>query len=414
MSKVIIRAGGGEIPDLPARAAPAHIIRSDAEAIAVAHEVARQIAPSAAERDRDAILAIDEIELSSQSGLWAITVPKEHGGAGVSNVTLAEVTAILAAADASVGQIPQNHFYMVEALRLAGSPQQKAFLFDRVLQGDRFGNAFTEIGGRTPVDFKTIITRQGDGTRIVRGQKFYSTGALHAHWIVVVAADEEKRSTIAFIPRGEKGLELVNDWTSFGQRSTGSGTTKFHDVLVPEFHVIPHQDVFDRPTPMGPVAQIIHAAIETGIARAALADTIDYTRKYARPFFETKYEHGYEDPYVIAAVGDLALRVSATNALLERAGGFVDIAAANPTEASVAAASIAVAEAKALSTEVSLLVSSKLFELTGSRSTLNEFNLDRHWRNARTHTLHDTVRYKYANVGNYYLNGVLPPRHGAL
>jgi hypothetical protein len=40
--------------------------------------------------------------------------------------------------------------------------------------------------------------------------------------------------------------------------------------------------------------------------------------------------------------------------------------------------------------------------------------LDGHWRNARTHTLHDPVRYQYVSVGNYYLNDVLPPRHGAI
>ncbi|MDR3516708.1 MAG: SfnB family sulfur acquisition oxidoreductase [Azospirillaceae bacterium] len=414
MSKIIFHAGSGVVPELPARSAPARVITSDAEAIAVAHEVAAQIAPGASDRDRDAVLALDEIALFSQSGLWAITVPKDYGGAGVSAVTLAEVTAIIAAADASIGQIPQNHWYIVEALRLAGTPAQKAFFFGRVLEGDRIGNAFTEIGTRTPVDFKTTITRQADGTRVIEGQKFYSTGALYAHWIAVVANDEDRRSTITFIPRGTKGLELVNDWSSFGQRSTGSGTTRFHAVTVPEFNVIPHQVVFDQPTPMGPIAQIIQAAIDTGIARAALADTIEYTRKYARPWLETNFEHGYEDPYVIAAVGDLALRVTATNAVLERAGRFVDIAIADPTDQTVAEASIAVAEAKVLSTEASLLVASKLFELTGSRSTLKEFNFDRHWRNARTHTLHDTVRYKYVNVGNFFLNNIRPPRHGAL
>ena len=99
---------------------------------------------------------------------------------------------------------------------------------------------------------------------------------------------------------------------------------------------------------------------------------------------------------------------------LERAGRFVDAAVGDPTEQTVAEASIAVAEAKALSTEVSLHVSNKLFELTGSRSTLQEFGLDRHWRNARTHTLHDPVRWKYHRIGDFVLNGVKPARHGAL
>ena len=52
-----------------------------------------------------------------------------------------------------------------------------------------------------------------------------------------------------------------------------------------------------------------------------------------------------------------------------------------------------------------------LFELGGSQATLAEHNLDRHWRNARVHTLHDPVRWKYHAVGAYRLNGTLPARH---
>jgi alkylation response protein AidB-like acyl-CoA dehydrogenase len=72
---------------------------------------------------------------------------------------------------------------------------------------------------------------------------------------------------------------------------------------------------------------------------------------------------------------------------------------------------VAVAEAKVLSTEIAIAATNKLFELVGTRATLGELNLDRHWRNARTHTLHDPVRWKYAILGNYHLNGVNPPLH---
>lgn len=400
-------------PHIPPRGVAARRIDSDAEAIKVAKELADAFAPGAAERDRERRLPIDELDAYSQSGLLAITVPKEYGGAGVSNVTLAEVTAIISAADGSIGQIPQNHLYMVEGIRLAASEAQKRSLFERVLAGDRLGNAFTEIGGKTPVDFKTRLVRRGDGY-VLNGQKFYSTGAIFAHVIVAVALDENDRTVLVFLERSTPGLRLIDDWAGFGQRTTGSGTTLFDEISVVPEQVVPHQEAFDRPTSMGPVAQLIHAAVDVGIARAALADALSFTRQYARPFFETKYQHGREDPHVIAAAGELAIRVDSANDLLRRAGRFTDIAQDNPTAATVAAASIAVAEAKALASEASLLVSSKLFELAGSRSTLEQYDFDRHWRNARTHTLHDPVRYKYVNVGNYYLNGILPPRHGAI
>ncbi len=72
------------------------------------------------------------------------------------------------------------------------------------------------------------------------------------------------------------------------------------------------------------------------------------------------------------------------------------------------------AKARAWTTEVALEAGNLLFELGGSRASLREHNLDRHWRNARTHTLHDPVRWKYPVIGNYLLNGVLPPRRGTL
>ena len=77
----------------------------------------------------------------------------------------------------------------------------------------------------------------------------------------------------------------------------------------------------------------------------------------------------------------------------------------------IASAKIAVAEAKVLSTELALLASNKLFELVGTRSTLDKLNLDRLWRDARTHTLHDPVRWKFHAIGQYYLNGIAPPIH---
>ncbi|CUX68228.1 MULTISPECIES: SfnB family sulfur acquisition oxidoreductase [Agrobacterium] len=404
---------GKPAPHIPPRRTKAHIIKDDAEAIAVAHELARVFAAGAAERDRERRLPLAEIERFSQSGLWAITVPKEFGGAGVSAVTLAEVTAIISAADGSIGQIPQNHFYMVEALRLAGSEEQKRHYFERVLDGDRLGNAFTEIGTKTPVDYKTHFAER-DGKLLLNGQKFYSTGSLFAHIIVVVAKGPDGRVNIVFIDRATAGLSLIDDWTSFGQRTTGSGTVTFDDIEITPFQVVDHDVVFERPTAMGPFAQIIHAAVQVGIARGALAETISYVRAHARPFFELSIEHGYEDPHTIHAVGDVSIRVHAADALLARAGRILDAAIAAPDEKTVAAASIAVAEVKSLGTEVAQLASTKLIELGGARSTLESYGLDRYWRNARTHSLHDPVRWKYHHIGNFYLNGALPPRHGAI
>jgi SfnB family sulfur acquisition oxidoreductase len=394
------------------RAGSARRIRNDAEALAVVEEVGAKLAEGAAARDRHRLLPYDEIELVSQAGLFAITVPKQYGGAGVGAYIVARVIAALSAADGSIGQIPQNHFFMLEGLRLEGSEAQKRFFYGRVLAGERLGNALSETGTMTAHDHATRLTRDGDIYRL-NGRKFYSTGVLFAHWVAVVANDEDNRGTIAFVSRDAKGITIIDDWSGFGQRVTGSGTTLLDNVEVHPFSVFSFQALFDRPTPMGPFAQIMHAAVEQGIAEAALADTLRFVRA-ARPWKYARVERASDDPYTVAAIGELKIRVDASNALLERAGDFVDQAVASPTSETVAAASVAVAEAKIASTEAALLVASKLIELGGSNATLAKYNLDRYWRNARTHTVHDPVRWKYHAVGDYWLNGNKPPRHGAI
>ncbi len=340
-------------------------------------------------------------------------MPKAYGGAEASAGVVAEVIAILAAADGSIGQIPQNHFFILEALRLEGTEAQKRFFYDRILSGERIGNALSERGTRTAQDHATRITRVGDRYR-VDGRKFYSTGALFAHWIAVVANADDGRSTIALLPRDTPGLTLIDDWSGFGQRTTGSGSTVFENAEVDPFALVSIAAVFERPTSMGPFAQIMHAAIDFGIARGAFEEAVRFVRAYTRPWKESGLDHGYEDPHIIAEIGAAKIALDAAEALIARSARFVEEARADPSPDTVAAASIAVAEAKIAANDAALDISSRLIELGGAHSTLAEYGLDRYWRNARTHTVHDPVRWKYRVVGNYWLNDVNPPRHGAI
>jgi SfnB family sulfur acquisition oxidoreductase len=359
----------------PLRSPPARRIRDDAEALAVAEEVSAELKKRAVERDRDRILPYEEMELVSDAGLLAITVPKAHCGAEVRAETVARVMAALSRADGSIGQIPQNHFFMLEGLRLEGSEEQKRFFYERVLAGERLGNALSETGTKTAHDHATRLTRDGSIYRL-NGRKFYSTGVLFAHWVAVVANDEENVSRFIFVPRDTDGITIVDDWSGFGQRITGSGTTILKDVPVHPFSILSFSALFDRPTSMGPFAQIMHAAVEQGIAEAALADAVHFIRTSARPYKDAGVERASDDPYTVATAGELKIRVDASSALLARAGAFVDRAQAEPSVETVAAASVAVAESKIAATEAALLVASKLIELAGSSATLAKHGLD--------------------------------------
>ncbi|MGN6082067.1 SfnB family sulfur acquisition oxidoreductase [Trinickia sp.] len=403
----------GRLPQPPNPSRVQRIV-DDAAALAAARTLAATFAEGAARRDRERALPWDELDQWSESGVGAVTVPREYGGADVSLETLAEVFVMLCEADPALGQIPQNHFGVLGLLREAGTPAQKERFYAEVLAGTRLGNAGPERRSpqaATILHGTTRLSSTPNGLRL-SGRRFYSTGALFAHRVPTRAVDEEGRSVQVWVPRDAPGLTVIDDWNSFGQRTTASGTVVFNDVSVDPDDVVALWPLAERPGLYGPTSQLIQAAIDQGIAQAAVADALAFVRTQARPWLDSGVERASDDPYVIADVGRLQIDLHAAHEVLLEAARTLDAIASAPLDAQASAkASVAVAEAKVLTTRIALEASEKLFELAGSSATRAAHNLDRHWRNARTHTLHDPLRWKLHLVGNYRLNHVLPARH---
>jgi SfnB family sulfur acquisition oxidoreductase len=296
---------------------------------------------------------------------------------------------------------------------LIGTETQKAFFFDRVLKGERLGNAAIERAGKTILENQTKLVADGDGY-LLSGEKFYCTGALFAHWVPVRVTDFDGNRVVAIVNRQSEGLTVIDDWSSFGQRTTASGTVILKNVRVGKEQILPSYLAYRKPTTRGPFSQIIHVAIDVGIARAAIKETILFIKTRSRPWIDAKVEKASDDPLTVYQVGELHYHLHVAESLVERAALKVDQAAAAQDEPTVTDAALAVAEAKIAGTDIAILATNKLFELAGTQSTLEKYQLDRHWRNARVHTLHDPVRWKYHAIGNYYLNEVAPARHAWL
>lgn len=396
-------------------------IGSVESALATAAQLSRSFAEGAAARDAHRILPHEQVQALKDSGLLALTVPTEHGGLDVPAGVLAEVLRLIAHGDPSIGQIPHSHFTFLEALRLQGTPAQQAYFYGLVLDGALFANAQSERGPH-PVDVDTTTLAASGPGYVLDGRKYYSTGALFADWLIVRAslADGSGQvptaatpKAVAFVPRDARGLEVVDDWDGMGQRTTASGTVTLDGVEVPAEHVVEFSPIFTRPTVYGARAQLLHAALDVGIATAALDEAVRQAAK-ARPHFEASVSSAVEDPTLVQVAGELTVTVRAAQALLAEAARQVDAARADLTEDSAAEASIAVAIAKVAAARAAVEAGSALFEFGGTRSASASGNLSRYWRDARTHTLHDATRWKIRHIGNYTLSGTKPPRHGQL
>ena len=423
------RLNGSETSVVAVAPAP----RDTAEAVAVARAYAESVAAGVIERDRAGATRppVEELARLDASGLLAITVPRAFGGPELGARALAEVIRSIAAVDPAIAQAPQGHFLFCDVLAVWGSAAQQRRLFAEVLDGGRLGNGLAERGGHHAQDLKTRLHgwppgASGSGADgplaggpWLSGRKYYTTGSLTARWIGVSALDDAGGLVLAFVRRDAPGVHIGTDWNVMGQRATVSGSATFSEVPADPGLVIDYARAFEVPQQLGARAQLVHTAIQVGIAGGALRDAREFVRTRARPFFEAARaglaSSAGADPHTLYRFGQLATRVSAAEALLASAAEVLDSVGRVPSSAAEAArGSIAVAQAKAFASEVATEAASGLFELSGASAADEKHGLSRHWRNARTHASHDPVSWKYHHIGDFMLNDVLPPNHGQL
>ncbi|ENW92448.1 SfnB family sulfur acquisition oxidoreductase [Acinetobacter dispersus] len=387
------------------------LISNDQQAINAAYQVADFALEDRNNRDQNRVLPTEQIIQFSQKGLGGIRVPQQYGGAFVSNKTLAHVFRILSKADANVGQIPQNQFGLLNFINITGSDAQKQFIYSEILAGKRIANGGPEKNSKDTKAIQTTLSLE-NGQYLLNGEKFYSTGTSFADWLAIRALHPDGYTVLAIVDRYAVGVEVINDWNGFGQRTTASGTVKLHNVVVDPALFFDERIIADTPNVRGAYSQLLQVAIDVGIAEAAFDDTLSSIRK-ARPIIDAGVEKASEEHYTLQEVGKLNILLDAAILLLDDAAEYLDeldqIAAISAEQA--AHASILVAEAKIYANDAALHISEKLLELGGSRASLSQHNLDQHWRNARVHTLHDPVRWKFHAIGDYYLNGTHPARH---
>jgi alkylation response protein AidB-like acyl-CoA dehydrogenase len=401
---------------------PVRPLADEAEAIAAAHEAAAAIAAISADRAERRRIPYRQAEILSQSGLTTISVPRELGGIGASIATLTEAVRIVSTADGGVGQLLQIHYVMARGILSRGPSELRDRLIADLLAGKRLGNAGAEVGGRNKFDHKTRAVRNADGKWVVNGAKFYATGCFLAEWILTGAQTEEGPIGL-LLHRDTPGLFLDDDWDAFGQVHSVSGGIRFEDLVVEDDAFVSHRQRDPAPAATGdgtPIRtgltfpQILHAAIDTGIARGALDAATHYIRNHSNVWIDADVARAAEEPLIIKRIGEYAVAVRLAESLLRDAAELFDAYFASGQDPALQDELIlAVATVRAQSDHASLHISSDMFSVLGASSSYRKFNLDRFWADARVHTTHDPIRWRQHHIGNYYLNGVPPDEYSA-
>lgn len=381
--------------------------------LARAEEVAGILAVDAVERDRAGAAPFAEVALLKNAGLVTLLGPVEHGGGGQDWTTAFRVIRTVARADGSIGQLLGYHYLWAWAARLVGTPEQIAAVEELATTGNLLYG-----GAVNPRDSDLTIREEGDEL-VFSGRKSFSTGGVVSDLTVLEGVLEGTQTHVfAIVPTAQDGIVFARDWDNLGQRLTESGGVEIRGVRVPWAAAAGFVDREFRPlvynTLNVPTIQQVFSNFYLGIAQGALERAAQYTRETTRawPYGGDDKESAVDEWYILEGYGQLQARLWADEAFIDTVDAELAAQLHAPREQLTARArgevAVRIAAAKTRIVEDGLEVATRVFELTGARASANAVGLDIHWRNLRTHSLHDPLPYKRREVGVFALRNEVP------
>ncbi len=361
-----------------------------------------RIAAGAIDRELNRTLPYEQVQWLVETGFTKLQAPTVYGGQGISIAQLIELLIPLAKADSNLVQILHAHFGFTP-LHIFNPQSISDWWLTQIGSGRVIANGMVG-GGQTAGE-------------TFSGTKIYTTGALFADYMFVVTErDEQGLPNFHVIDTDATGVERVDDWDGIGQRLTGSGTTQFRNVSLTEQRKM----TIDTATGLltNALVLLIHSAAQAGIAAAAVSDAAEFVRNRSRTYGHAVAEFPKDDPLVQEVVGRAAVHAQAAADLAKLTAidfdRYLQQAAQlstgddaywkvyGPAVSHVQATSVSVSEHALEATQL-------VYEVGGASILQRQHGFDRHWRNARVLASHNPAHYKLRGLGDYEINGVVPP-----
>ncbi len=349
-----------------------------------ASKIAQQeLAPRAANVDREQIFPRDGLQKLAEAGFLGITVPEALGGEGSDTLSFVLVAEAIAKACASTALVFTTHSVVARALVVASSDEQKRRVLPELVAGKKMAAfAATEpASGSNPFAIATKAGSDGDDF-IVNGTKVFITGAEEADvYLVILRTDQAKGPadlSALIIEKGTPGFSFGKKEDSMGLRGASDGELIFQDCKVNKTNLLGEENGYLAVMPrfVG-LALIGTAGISLGIAQSAVDAAVEHgkTREIAGQSIG-QYQ-GIQ--YLIA---EMNTTLAAARALTYSAAQQMD----GPPPPSP----LPIYMAKLNATEMAIDVTQKALQVHGGTGYSRELPLERYYRDARGLTLHFT------------------------
>lgn len=394
----------------------------------VTRELADDLAADAPARERAGKSPFDEVSRLREAGLLTLLTPHGSGEHGSDWRTACAAVREIAAADSSIGELLARHYALSWSTRFFGpggstTGQEPAAAAEHWLLG---GSADLPQPGKGP----GLTLTPADGAYVLNGRKSFAAGVTVADRLILGASCAQTGELLlVLVDPGQPGVlvDPVNE--RLGQRLTGAGSVRFHDVPVSTDYVIgslPHDEHTVPPfTALAPLAlRLLLTHVGLGIAEGTLAEARDISRltPSARAATATGGDpypsRPGDDPYLLLAYGELATAAHTAAAVVDHATEALAGALLAGRELGINehadVAALVAAAAETVTNRTTMDITTRILELTADAGPIDQgAGLDRFWRNARVLTAQTSPAHRLRDIGEYFLNGAhlrLAPR----
>jgi butyryl-CoA dehydrogenase len=360
-----------------------------------ADEVVR---PRAKEIDRTGEFPRQFFAQAGELGLAGVTVPEEHGGAGMDSVSYCVVIEEISRACANSGVILSvNNSLVCDPIQKYGSPEQKREILAPLASGRQLGCfALTEPdAGSDAASLRAMARRDGDGY-VLDGSKVFITNGTHADIALVFATvdpDKKHHGITAFlVPTDSPGFHRGVHEVKLGVNASGTTELAFDAVRVPASHRLGEEgEGFKIAMTTLDGGRIGIAAQAIGIAQAALEDALAYAQQrqqFGKPLSDFQAIQFY--------LSDMSTEIDAARLLAWKAAWAKDHQKRFTLEA---------AQAKLFASEMAQRVTNKALQIHGGYGYSREYNVERYFRDARITEIYEgTSEIQKMVIADWVLN----------
>jgi len=349
---------------------------------AVRNYVTDQIAPFAAQWDKDHSFPAEALRGLAELGCFGITVPEQYGGAGLDYVSLALIIEEIAAGDGATSTIISvNNCPVCSIVQTFGNEAQKEQWLGPLARGEMLGAfCLTEPHvGSDASALRTTARRDGD-EYVIDGVKQFITSGKNADVAIVLAVTDReagKRGISAFlVPTKAPGYVVARIEEKLGQHASDTAQIVFENCRIPAANLLGAEGAGYKMALAGLEGGRIGIASQSvGMARAAFEAALKYAHDRTA-FGKTIFEH----QAVQFRLADMATQLEASRQLIHHAARLRDAGVPCLKEAAMA---------KLFASEAAEKICSDAIQIHGGYGYLSDFPVERIYRDVRVAQIYE-------------------------